>query len=265
MSVPTASVDDVLFDVSEGIATVTLNRPRRKNALSIAMGERLYELWEIIDRDPTIQVAIVTAADCGVFCAGMDLAETTAVQNERGLDILEVLRDPFYERMGAIEKPVIAALNGHFTAAGMVRAMPADLRGGRAGTRAGITEARAGRGTPWAVPMLWMLPSALLLELIVTAEMLPVERLHQVGFINYLEHTPQAVCERSRALARAIVRNAPLSVRAGKKGLHLGTALGAEQGLAASKQLHEAVYASEDAREGPRAFAEKRTPVWKGC
>ena len=258
------TADDVLFDVHEGIATVTLNRPERRNALSIAMGERLHALWETIDRDPAIRVAIVTAADCGVFCAGMDLVETTAIQQERGVDILEVLRDPFYERMRAIEKPVIAALNGHFTAAGMVLAANADLRVGLAGTRAGITEVRVGRGTPWAVPMLWMLPQALLLEMLLTGAMLPVERLHQVGFINYLESTPEAVLERARTLAREIGRNAPLSVRAAKQGLRRGTALGSEQGLAASKELHKAVYASEDAREGPRAFAEKRTPVWKG-
>jgi enoyl-CoA hydratase len=259
-----SNMDEVLFEVSDGIATVTLNRPERRNALSMAMGERLYALWETIDRDPAIQVAIVTAADCGVFCAGMDLAEATAVQRERGVDILDVLRDPFYERMRAIEKPVIAALNGHFTAAGMVLAANADLRVGLAGTRAGITEARVGRGTPWAVPMLWMLPQALLLEMLMTAEMLPVERLHQVGFLNYLEPTADAVRERTHALARAIGRNAPLSVRAAKQGLRCGTALGCEQGFTASKELHRAVYASEDAREGPRAFAEKRTPVWKG-
>ena len=80
------TMDHVLFDVSEGVATVTLNRPERRNALSMAMGERLYALWETIDADPAIQVAIVTAADCGVFCAGMDLAETTAIQQARGVD-----------------------------------------------------------------------------------------------------------------------------------------------------------------------------------
>ncbi|MDQ6619209.1 MAG: enoyl-CoA hydratase-related protein [Pseudomonadota bacterium] len=257
-------MDEVLFDVSDGIATITLNRPQRRNAISIAMAERLHALCETIDHDPAIKVAIITASDCGVFCAGMDLAETTAIQAERGIDVLELLRDPFHERMRAVAKPVIAALNGHFVAAGMVLAMNADLRVGLAGTRAGITEARVGRGTPWAVPMLWMLPEALLLEMVLTAEMLPVERLREVGFVNYVEPTAAAVQERALSLARAIGRNAPLSVRAGKQGLRLAAALGAEQGLAASKALHADIYASEDAREGPRAFAEKRTPVWKG-
>ena len=264
MSTSQNAVDDVLFDVCDGIATVTLNRPERRNALSIAMAERLYALWETIDADDAIQVAIITAAHCGVFCAGMDLAEAAAVRRERDVDILDVLRDPFYERMGAIRKPVIAALNGHFTAAGMVLALNADVRVGLAGTRAGIAEVRVGRGTPWAVPMLWMLPQAVLLEMLLTGELLTVERLREVGFINTVEPTADAVRQRARALAQSIARNAPLSVRAAKAGLRLGAAHGAERGLAASKKLHEAVYASEDAREGPRAFAEKRTPVWKG-
>jgi enoyl-CoA hydratase/carnithine racemase len=254
----------VLFAVSNGIATITLNRPARRNALSVAMAERMYALWEAVDADDAIKVAIVTAADCGVFCAGMDLAEAAAIRQERDVDILDVLRDPFYERMRAIRKPVIAALNGHFTAAGMVLALNADLRVGLAGTCGGIAEVRVGRGTPWAVPMLWMLPQAVLLEMLLTGELLPVERLHAVGFVNYIEPTPEAVRERALALAAAIVRNAPLSVRAAKAGVRLGAALGAEAGLAASKELHKAVYASEDAREGPRAFAEKRTPIWKG-
>ncbi|MEP7062755.1 MAG: enoyl-CoA hydratase-related protein [Betaproteobacteria bacterium] len=264
MSTPMDRMDDVLFEVSEGIATVTLNRPERRNALSVAMAERLYALWELIDDNDSIRAAVITASDCGVFCAGMDLAETAALRNERDVDILDVLRDPFYERMRAIRKPVIAALNGHFTAAGMVLAINADLRVGLTGTRGGIAEAKVGRGTPWAVPMLWMLPQAVLLEMLMTAELLPIERLHQVGFINYVESTPDAVRARARALALAIGRCAPLSVRAAKAGLRMGVALGAEQGFVASKDLHRAVYASDDAREGPRAFAEKRAPIWKG-
>ena len=255
---------EVLFDVRDGIATVTLNRPERKNALSVAAAERLHALWQEIDADPAIRVAVITASDCGVFCAGMDLTEAAALRRERGIDILQALADPFYERMRAVRKPLIAALNGHFTAAGMVLAVNADLRVGLAGTRAGITEARVGRGTPWAVPMLWMLPQAILMEMVLTGEMLPVERLHEVGFFNYLEPSANAVRERARRLAASICENAPLSVDAAKEGLRLGAALGAQKGFEASKRVHEAVYASEDAQEGPRAFAEKRKPVWRG-
>jgi len=133
-----------------------------------------------------------------------------------------------------------------------------------AGTTGGITEARVGRGTPWAAPMVSMLPLAVLMEMAVTAEMLPVERLHALGFINAVEATPDAVREKAAAYARAIAANAPLSVQAAKAGLLGSVDLGAHAGYALSKARHREVYASRDAVEGPRAFAEKREPRWKG-
>jgi enoyl-CoA hydratase len=258
-------VQDVLFDIcNSGVATVTLNRPERKNALCISAAERLHALWQEGDANDSIRVLVITSSDCGVFCAGMDLTEAAEVRAERGLDILQTLSDPFYERLRAVRKPVIAALNGHFTAAGMVLAVNSDIRIGMAGTRAGITEVRVGRGTPWAAPMLSMLPQAILSEMLMCGEMLPAERLHAVGFLNYLEPDADAVRKRAVALAEQICRNAPLSILAAKHCVRVGAALGAEEGLMASKEFHRKVYESEDAQEGPRAFAEKRAPVWKG-
>lgn len=258
-------MSDVLFEVrDDGIAIATLNRPERRNALSIAAAERLNDIWHEVDHSAAIYALVITATECGVFCSGMDLAEATRVRTERGLDILQALSDPFYERQRAVRKPIIAALNGHFTAAGMVLAANSDLRIGLAGAKAGITEVRVGRGTPWAAPMLTQLPQAILLELLLTGELMPCERLHAVGFLNYLEPTAGAVMQRSLELAASIRRNAPMSVRAAKQGIRQAAALGADAGFAASKELHRAVYDSEDAREGPRAFVEKRAPVWKG-
>jgi enoyl-CoA hydratase len=255
---------DVLFEVSEGIATITLNRPQRRNALSIAASHRLHELWEMVDADPSIRVAILTSADCGSFCAGMDLKEAAAVRQQTGKDVLELLSDPFQERMRQVRVPVIAAITGDFTAAGMLLAANADMRVGLAGTGGGIAEARVGRGTPWAAPMVAMLPQGVLMELVTTGDLMPIERLHALGFINAVEPTPDAVRARARAMAKTIAANAPLSVQVGKAGLLASSNLGAEAGYARSKQLHRAVYTSDDAQEGPRAFAEKRPPRWTG-
>lgn len=258
-------MSDVLFEIrNDGIAIATLNRPSRRNALSVAAAERLNEIWHEVDASDAIHALVIGAADCGVFCAGMDLAEAAQVRAERGIDILQALSDPFYEQQRAVRKPIIAALNGHFTAAGMVLAANADLRVALAGAKAGITEVRVGRGTPWAAPMLTQLPQAILLEMLLTGDMMPCERLHAVGFLNYLEPTPDAVLQRALSLASAIGKNAPLSVRAAKQGIRYAASLGADRGFAASKDMHTIVYESEDAREGPRAFAEKREPVWKG-
>jgi enoyl-CoA hydratase/carnithine racemase len=257
------SRETVQYTVSNGIATILLDRPERKNALSVAANERLLECWQQADQDDAVRVVVLTSADCGVFCSGMDLKET-AMLAEQGRDMLSVLKDPFFERMRDVRKPIIAAMTGHFTAGGMVLAMSSDIRVGLAGTWGGIAEARRGRGSPWAVPLLWMMPQAILMEMVVTAEPVPIERLYQLGFVNYVEPTPQAVRERASRLAETVVKNAPLSVIAGKQGLLKGVALGGDAGTVASKKLHEVVYASEDAREGPKAFAEKREPRWLG-
>ncbi len=254
----------VLFEVADGIATITLNRPERRNALSLAANARLHGLWVQIDADPSIRAVVLTATVCGTFCAGMDLKEAAQLRASTGRDILDLLDDPFYERMRTVRVPLIAAMTGHFTAAGMVLAANCDLRVALAGTTGGITEARVGRGTPWAAPMVDQLPQAVLMELVTTAQMLPVERLHALGFLNAVEATPEAVRARAYAYARAIAANAPLSVAAGKAGLLGSTAHGAHTGYEMSKAMHLSVYASEDAQEGPRAFAEKRTPRWQG-
>src|ERR1035437_5216693 len=90
----------------------------------------------------------------------------------------------------------IAAMTGHFAAGGMVLSLNSDLRVGLAGTKGGITEAKLGRRSPWAVPMPWMLLQPLLMELTLTGELLELERFHALGFVNYVEPTPDAVRQR---------------------------------------------------------------------
>ncbi len=256
--------DSVLLNIADGIATITLNRPEQRNALSIAAGNRLFALWSEMDADEAVRVIILTSADCGTFCAGMDLKEAADVAAAGRGDILSLYKDPFYERMRSVAKPIIAAMTGHFAAGGMVLALNADLRVALAGTRGGITEVKIGRGSPWAVPLVWMLPQAVLMEMILTGEMSPVERLHALGFINRVEPTPDAVRARARSIAERIRDNAPLSVQAGKRSLLDAMSLGCDAGFKSAKKLYEPVYASNDAKEGPRAFAEKRPPVWQG-
>jgi len=254
----------VEYEVADGVATITINRPERRNALSVAAAERLRRLWDEVDGDHAVRVVILTSADCGTFCAGMDLKEASDVRRERGCDILEILSDPFYERMRSVAKPIVAAMTGHFAAGGMVLALNSDLRVGLAGTRGGITEAKVGRGSPWAVPLLWMLPQPVLMELTLTGELMPVERLHALGFVNYVEPTPAAVRARAAALAASVRDNAPLTVLAGKASLNAAMSLGCQAGLTHAKEIYRPVYASEDAKEGPLAFAEKRAPRWQG-
>jgi enoyl-CoA hydratase/carnithine racemase len=256
--------DDILFEEADGIATITLNRPEARNALSVGASNRLHEIWEAIDQSASIRAVILTSADCGTFCAGMDLKEAARIKQQRGEDVLTLIKDPMHQRMRRVRQPIVAAMTGHATAGGVLLSLNADLRVGLAGTRLGITEAKMGRGSPWAVPLVSMMPQPILMELVLTGELMPIERFQALGFVNYVEATPDAVRERARALAASIRDNAPLSVMAAKQAVLAAMNLGSDEAFERAMAIYAPVYASADAEEGPRAFAEKRKPLWRG-
>ncbi len=249
--------------VDDGVAYIRLNRPRSRNAVSIEVANRLTALWDRIDSDDAIKAVVLDAAECGVFCAGMDLKEMKAAR-ERGEDPLTKMHDPFQSRMREIGKPIIAALTGHFIGAGMLLAMGADIRIGLAGSTGAISEAKFGRGTSWIVPMLWMLPTPILAEMAMTGDSVPVEDLKRHGFVNHVEETVTGVRDKAKEIAEKIAANSPLSVRAAKQTLVAGMDLGCAEGLIRGEELHRPVYASRDATEGASAFSEKRKPHWIG-
>lgn len=254
----------IRFELEDGIATVTLDRPAQRNALSIEAMNGLLEAWERIDQDPAVRVAILTSSDCGTFCSGMDLKQTAKVKQDTGRDILSFMKDPFHFRMRRVKAPIIAAMTGHLMAGGMLMSLNSDLRVGLAGSKVGITESKIGRGSPWAMPLLWMLPQPILMELVLTAELMPIERFLELGFVNHLEASPDAVRARALKLARQIRDNAPLSVEAGKRSILTAMSVGCDTGLEMAWQIYRTAYASDDAQEGARAFAEKRPPRWTG-
>jgi enoyl-CoA hydratase len=256
--------EPVRYAAEESIVTITLDRPERKNALSVEAMNGLTEAWGRVEADPAARVVVLTSTDCGVFSAGLDLKQAAEIRARDGVDILTLMRDPLQTAMRAVSKPIIAAMTGSLMAGGMMLALNCDLRVGLRGTRAGITEVKMGRGTPWAVPLLWMLPQPMLMELVLTGETMPIERLAEHGFVNYLEDTPDAVRARAQQLSRRIAEGAPLSVKAAKASVLAAMDLGYERGVIEANRLHVETYASLDAIEGPRAFAEKRKPVWQG-
>lgn len=256
--------EPVHYSVENNIATITIDRPERKNALSVEAMNSLTNAWERVEQDSQARAVILTSADCGVFSSGLDLKQAAEIKARDGVDILTLMRDPMQTAMRAVSKPIIGAMTGSLMAGGMLLALKCDLRIGLRGTRVGITEVKMGRGSPWAVPLLWMLPQPVLMELVLIGETLPIERIAGYGFVNYLEETPDGVRARALQLARKIVEGAPLSVRAAKASVLAAMDLGCEKGLVEANKLHAETYASLDAIEGPRAFAEKRKPVWQG-
>lgn len=250
--------------LSAGIVEVRIDRPQARNAMSVAVFNGLSKAWERIDADSTVQAVILTSSDCGTFCAGMDLKEAAILKAREGRDIVEFISDPFQRAMRRLSVPLVAAMTGSFTAGGMMLSLNCDMRVGLRGTQGGIAEAKVGRGSPWGVPLLWMLPQAVLMEMTLTGDFIPIERLHALGFVNHVADTAEAVRAEALRIAQRIETNAPLSVRAGKASILRAAAVGVDAGLDEATRIYASVYASDDAQEGMRAFAEKRAPRWLG-
>lgn len=250
--------DELLYQVDDGVAVITINRSHHRNAINAAVREGLFEAWRRYESDERAEVAILTGAG-GHFCAGMDLVEAanTALRIPPR-DFMPVLGDNV-----EVSKPVIAAVEGYAYAGGWLLAQMCDLCVADETARFAITEAKVGRGMPWAVPLINMLPQRVFMELIMTGDPLSAERAYQLGFVNRVVPKGQAL-QTARELAARILANAPLTIRAAKEMVRLATEMGRTAALRAAKHAFDPVYLSEDAIEGPRAFREKRKPQWKG-
>lgn len=248
----------VHYDVAESVATIVLDRPEAKNALNRALREGLWEAFRRFVADDAARVAVL-ASEGDVFSAGADLKEMAALG-------LKVPPPDFLPQLGRnlhTDKPVIAAVQGPAYAGGFALAQMCDLCVAADDARFAITEAKWSRGAPWAAPLPWLIPPRVALELIVTAEPLSAERAHQIGLVNRV--VPRArLREEAQALAVTIARNAPLSVRAAKRMVYAVAGATLAGALDEGDRIWQPVYESEDAQEGPRAFREKRAPVWRG-
>lgn len=245
--------------VEGGIAIVTLQRPAQRNAINRGVIDGLRQAWRAIEDDDAVRVGILTGSGDQAFCAGMDLKEAAATKLRvppRGM--LPVLGD-----VAHVSKPMIAAVNGVAYAGGFLFAQMCDLCIAADHAKFGITEAKVGRGMPWAAPLAHMLPQRVMMELLLTAQPITAQRAMGLGFVN--DVVPMArLRERALDMARTIAANAPLTVKAARELVYLSSEMGRSAGLRAAQHLFESVYLSDDAQEGPKAFAEKRAPRWTG-
>lgn len=253
--------EPVLFQPQGPVAVITINRPERMNALGLAVREGLWDAFHRFEDDPALQVAILTGTGERAFCAGLDLKEAS----ETGLQALPEGRGglPIIGNPMRITKPTIAAVNGVAMAGGWLMAQMCDLCIAAEHARFAVTEVKVGRGVPWAVPLIHMLPQRIAMELLLTGEAMPAQRLAEIGYVNRVVPAAELM-DSALALASTIAANAPLSVRAAREVMHLAGEYGRTEALARATEAFAPVYASHDAQEGPRAFAEKRPPRWLG-
>jgi enoyl-CoA hydratase/carnithine racemase len=251
--------EPVRYQLEEGVAWLVIDRPEARNAIDRAVGAGLWDGFRRFEADPAAAVLVLTGAGDAAFCAGADLKEMAAL----GMTVPPRDWVPHLGRNLQVTKPVIAAVNGVALGGGFLLAQMCDLCVAAASARFGITEARWGRGAPWAAPLPWLVPPRVALELLLTGEPIGARRAYEVGLVNRV--VPDAALrEEAGRLAAAIAANAPLSVRAAKAMVHAAAGRDLDRALDEGWRLFEPVYLSEDAQEGPRAFLEKRPPVWKG-
>jgi len=257
---PDEAAAPVLLTERHGsVLVVTMNRPRQRNALNKELRDSLRAAFDAFDADPGLTVAILTGNGPS-FSAGGDLKEMSELQ-------LQVPPVEDFELMlgsrGKLTKPVIAAVNGHALAGGFLLAQDCDLCVASDTAVFGVSEVKRGRGSPWAAPLSALIPKRIMMQLLLTGEPLTAQRAYEVGLVN--EVVPgEELLPAALALATLISENAPLSVAAAKQMVEFGTEVGQTSALQAAHWLYNSVYTSEDAQEGPRAFAEKRKPRWTG-
>jgi enoyl-CoA hydratase/carnithine racemase len=240
------------------VALITMRRPTKRNALNFAMRQGLRDAFDEFEGDPDLRCAVLTGE--GVcFSAGGDLVEMANIK----MDVVPAEWNQLLGSGAPLTKPVIAAVNGPALAGGFRLAQDCDLCVAGESTTFGITEAKRGRGAPWAAPLTAMVPARIMMELLLTAEPISAHRAHEVGLVNRVVPDDQIVAEAMR-LAHTIADNAPLSVAAGKRLVRLAADLGPLAAAEPADWLYLRAYTSEDAQEGPRAFREKRPPVWQG-
>ncbi|MGB3622543.1 enoyl-CoA hydratase/isomerase family protein [Ketobacter sp. MCCC 1A13808] len=252
--------DAVLFEArDDGIAIITLNQPATHNALSLEIRKGLFAAWDRFEHDPALRIAILTGAGEKAFCAGGDLKEMV----ERGLKVPP--RDMFPVPYDSVElsKPTIAAVNGVAFAGGWMIAQACDLCVASNRAKFAVTEVKVGRSSPWAAPLINMIPQRIMMEILLTGKPITAQRAYEIGLVNRLTE-PESLLETALELAAEILDGAPLSVKAARETVMLATEMGRSAGLAAARGASEYCYNSEDAQEGPRAFAQKRKPEWKG-
>jgi enoyl-CoA hydratase len=265
----------VRIETDAKIATITLDRPERMNAINPEMSQQLGQFWSEFDADDNLHVAIITGAG-RAFCAGRDLVRPDAHNDEINRAASSAARREAdaanatgLSSWGPDKtwKPVIAAINGWCLAGGFALALSCDLRIMSDTARIGSMAPKRGLlpGGGQVQRLARYVPFGKALELLLRANHLDAQEAHRIGLANAVT-TPDDLLPTAREWADEIASNGPLAVRASKRAAYEGVLLqsGFAQGMTLESQLYSEIMVTEDAREGTTAFAEKRPAQFKG-
>jgi len=247
--------DEILLETHGRVRLITLNRPQARNSINSALGQALVAAIAELDADDALTAGVLTGAGGG-FSAGMDLKAFATEGPPKGF--LEFIRD------GA-QKPLIAAVEGFAVAGGLEIALTCDLIVAAKGVKIGIPEVNKGLfaagGGLFRLPE--RIPYGVAMEMALTSDPIMAERAHELGLVARLAE-PGKAAEVALALAERIAKNAPLAVTASKQIMRQSRGMTEAEAWQLQAPFAGKVFGSQDAQEGPRAFAEKREPRWTG-
>lgn len=249
-------METIEYVVRDHVARVTLNRPEKLNAINLQMRLDLRDAFTDIQKNPEVWLAILTGRG-KAFCAGHDLEEPVSVG--AGPTSVEL-----FSLQLQIYKPIIAAINGVCLAQGGGLALLSDIRIASKNAKFGWPQAKWGITSVSGPTMLARrIPVNRAFELLFTGDFLTADEAHELGLVNYVTE-PEEVMERGEAIAQRILANAPLAVSAMKEIVARTEGMSNEQAFKFAFLMFEKLEQTEDAKEGLRAFQEKRRPTWRG-
>jgi enoyl-CoA hydratase len=261
----TAEPPHALVEQRGHVLIVTMNRPAARNALTGPMMALMREAWDRVDADPGIRACVLTGAG-GAFCAGADLKAMTAShpgdQFAAGGADLSVIEPLLKGRR--LTKPLIAAVEGPAVAGGTEILQATDIRVAGESARCGVAEARWGLfplgGSAVRLPR--QIPYTIAADLLLTGRLISAAEAREIGLIGHVVPDGQALAK-ALELAGLIAANGPVAVRAILRTIRETEGLAENDAFAVESQIGMAVFRSQDAKEGPRAFAEKRAPQFR--
>ena len=252
------SEKEVIYEVKEGIACITLNRPEKLNAINPEMRELLWDAFQDVRNNDEVRCAIVTG-NGRAFSTGHDLVAMASARANEGPTTGDL-----YVEQSKIWKPIIAAINGVCLAQGCGIALGSDIRIASSEAQFGWPQAKRGISSVSGPALLsQVVPRNIAFEFLFTGDFVDAQKALELRLVNYVV-PPEDVMPRAEEMARKITANAPLALAAIKEASIKGSEMGLEERVAFAQKKRDEVLATEDAQEGVKAFAEKRAPVWRG-
>ncbi len=252
------------FEIRDRVAYLTLNRPEAMNAMDPELYKALSDAWVEVRDNPEIWCAVITGAGNRAFTAGADLKKTIPREPEMW-EFWQTQAEQILNRGLEVWKPVIAAVNGYCLAGGMTLLFATDIRIAAEHATFGISEVKRGilPGNGGTQRALRQLPYPIAMELLLIGDQLTAQQALQYGLVNRVV-PKEELMPTAEAYARKIVANAPLAVRAIKELAVRSQYMHLNDGLRLESAIQQVLRQTDDAKEGPRAFAEKRPARWTG-